>query len=152
LHIAILCSAPGDSALPQLRAPRQERFAQAQAKGLTQSAAYAEAGCKESRSGASAMAARPEVAKRIAELALQNERVRQCGLAETISGLMALAEKCAALTSAAAITEARLIRLEANRRANALAIEEARAALAADPLDEDISEAEWLRRYGAKDD
>jgi hypothetical protein len=137
--------------VPQLPNPRHEHFTQGLARGLTQVAAYAAAGYRPSSNGASRLAKQKAVIARIGELKLQRERVRQSGLAETIAALTILAERCAELTSAAAITEARLIRLEANRLGKALAIEEAEAALEPDPLDEDISQAEWLRRYGAKD-
>ena len=54
--------------MPALPNPRHERYAQERFRGLTSLAAYAAAGYRGSRSGASKVAQRPEVAARIAEL------------------------------------------------------------------------------------
>jgi hypothetical protein len=54
--------------MPELANPRREAFAQALAQGRSRSCAYGEAGYVPSRSGASRLAADPQVKARVIEL------------------------------------------------------------------------------------
>jgi phage terminase small subunit len=54
--------------MPALKNARHERFAQELAKGMTAEKAYGLAGYKESRAGASRLAAKTDVSRRVAEI------------------------------------------------------------------------------------
>ena len=101
--------------MPRLQDSQHETFAAARVAGSTQVTAYVTAGFADSKSGGCRLEKREAVKGRILELRQRADRLHRSGLEETIIDLMEMADHAATLTSAAAMKEARLTRLEANR-------------------------------------
>jgi hypothetical protein len=129
-----------------LAKPTYEAVAQARARGLDNTGAYAEAGFRGKGRGSAPgrVARRVEVVARIDFLAATATRLQQAGLEQTILALLDLAAETGAATAAAA-KEARLARLEAYRLACALDEGRARAALVPE---RELTEEEWVAKYG----
>ncbi len=132
--------------MPALSNDRHEIFAHARARGMTQAAAYEQAGYRESRGAGCRLNKIPGVAARITELAAEMLKIGDCRLETTIIALLQLARRTDLQTTAAGAREARLARLEAWRLGDLLA---ARSPATADrPPPPPMTEAEWDAKYG----
>lgn len=78
--------------MPVLPNPRHEAFAQALAKGMSQDAAYAEAGFKPSRHHASRLATKGNVANRVAELQSKAAEKAEWSAAERLAALKRISD------------------------------------------------------------
>jgi hypothetical protein len=99
--------------MPVLKNARHEAFAQALAKGRTADAAYVEAGFKENRHNAAALARREHILTRVAELqsmAAKHTLVTIQSLTDELEEVraMALAEKQSSAAVAAIMGKAKL--------------------------------------------
>ena len=130
--------------IPPLEKERHERFARARAEGLGRTAAYRAAGYAADRSQASKLGRRPEVAARIAELRERDPDLASPGA--IVARLLRLADRCGALETAASFKEARLALVEANRLQMDL---DAWAAQAPRVLPPELTEEEWVAKYGS---
>jgi hypothetical protein len=101
--------------MPALRDPRHEAFAQARAKGARLDDAYEAAGYVLAKGHSSRMAARPEVAERIAELRALQADEEAVSLPAVIAALMRIAKAGAASENPAKLKEARLALVDAAR-------------------------------------
>jgi hypothetical protein len=133
--------------MPPLENERHERYARGRAEGLGRTAAYGAAGYAPDRSLASKLGRRPEVVARIAELRERDPDL--AGPGATIARLLRLAERCGALATAAGLKEARLAAMEACRLQMNLTGRDAWAAQDADPLPPELTEEEWVAKYGS---
>jgi hypothetical protein len=127
-----------------LRFAKQEAFAQARARGLTKTAASDQAGYKKLSTRSTNT---PAVLKRIDWLSDHLKWGGSRDLGPVIDEMRRVA-KGTNLGPAAAAREIKELLIEIARLKEKLPIG---TGAAIDPLDEDISEAEWLRLYGAKD-
>lgn len=84
--------------MPILSDPRHERFAQNLASGMGQVESYEAAGYKRSAQGASTLAKKPEVARRVAELLQPAADAIQAGVFDAVTALRDAAQ--AGLTAA----------------------------------------------------
>jgi hypothetical protein len=105
--------------MPVLENPRHEAFAQARARGALLNDAYEDAGFAPDRSHANRLAGREDVAERVAELKAEL-RAEQAGLDgasphKVIAALLEVAKNCQAQEGPAALKEARLALLDAQR-------------------------------------
>lgn len=133
--------------MPTLLNPRQERYVRARAKGVGRLEAYGKAGYKPHYSSAGRLERQPEVAARLAEL-----RARDPDAAEpaaVVARLLRLADSCEALGGAAALKEARLAVLEAQRLQAQLSEKEREDEDAYDPLPPPLTKEQWTLRYGS---
>ena len=131
--------------MPTLLNPRQECYVRARAKGVGRLEAYGEAGYEPHYSSAGRLERQPEVAARLAEL-----RARDPDAAEpaaVVARLLRLADSCEALGGAAALKEARLAVLEAQRLQAQLSEQEREDAY--DPLPPELTQEQWVLRYGS---
>lgn len=101
--------------MPTLANPRQEAFAQARAGGALLDDAYEIAGFVPGHRHASRLAKLPEVAERIGELLAARMDAKEADTRTVIAALLRLAETASAGGGAAAISEARLTLLEAQK-------------------------------------
>jgi hypothetical protein len=101
--------------MPTLPNPRQEAFAQARAGGALLDDAYEIAGFVPGQRHASRLAKLPEVAERIGELLAARTDAKEADTRTVIAALLRLAETASAAGGAAAISEARLALLEAQK-------------------------------------
>ena len=132
--------------MPPLTDARREAFAQAYVRCGNQAAAFRQAGYGDHGGGASRLAAKAPVAARIVELRSLWEQTCRAGPEDTIAELMNLADAADGLKTVAALKEARLARLEANRLWNELQArpwEDYRP-----PLPPELTEEEWIAKYG----
>ena len=121
---------------------RHELFAQALARGMTQGAAYGEAGYKQHGSSASRLAGQARIRTRVAEL-IEGAPVRgPVTIAQAIDNLLRLAEKGEALKTPAGLASARACLVEAVKLSAELAkqVEAARPPRIHRPMSRD----EWL--------
>jgi hypothetical protein len=108
--------------MPILKNPRHEAFAQARAKGAVLEDAFEDAGFAPDRGHASRLAARDEVAERIAELKAEQAEIDGASTRSVIAALLRLAEGGQKLESPAALKEVRLALLDAQRLVHELAV------------------------------
>ena len=80
--------------MPALTITRQEKFAQLLADGLTQTAAYEQAGYRASRSHGARLAARVDVRARVAELLNADRMSRVATTDALLWRVLAVAEDC----------------------------------------------------------
>jgi phage terminase small subunit len=121
-----------------------EAFAQGRAQGLNMTKAYEAAGYKFNRSAASRLNNKPAVSKRLEELLIQREALREARLEETIVALVSMARD-ADPKNGVSLKEARTARLEAHRLSGLLA--QQREAEAYEPP-RGLSDEAWEARYG----
>ena len=107
--------------MTRLENPRHEHFAQLRAEGLTLEDAYERAGFTPARGHASRLAAREDVAERIAELRKLQTDADLAERPKAIAMLMRFAEASMAFGTAAGVKEARLALLDAERLQRELA-------------------------------
>jgi hypothetical protein len=101
--------------MPILKNYQHETFALSRAAGATLDEAYEDAGYAYDRGHGSRLAARPEVAERIAELRALEAEEKPSGTASVVASLLRIAKTSEDLNSPAGIKEARLTLLEAHR-------------------------------------
>ena len=101
--------------MPLLDNPRYEAFAKTRAKGARLDDAYEDAGFAPGKGHASRLAARPEVAERIAELRAAGADRNMINAADIATSLMRLAKAAEALATPAGFKEARELMLVAQR-------------------------------------
>jgi hypothetical protein len=99
--------------MPQLPNMRQERYAQALARGLTRHKAYLEAGYRGNRGCASRLARTPEVKARVETLLARMAPGAGVDLAEVVDDLMRLARRSEAMDCPAGFAGARAALLAA---------------------------------------
>ena len=136
--------------MPPLEKQAHERFARGRAEGLGRVAAYEAAGYRPDSSRASKLGARTEVAARIAELRERDPDM--AGAGATIARLLRLADRCGELATAAGLRESRIAATEANRLQMELTERDAWAAQDACTLPPELTEAEWVAKYGSAPD
>ncbi len=136
--------------MPRLSNKRRERFARLIAMDASPVEAAKKAGYVDVHGHrAKARMRMPEVAERIAELK-RNAGRRIQRLDPVIHVLMRAAEAAIALRSAAALTSARGLLIEAARLKQILAATPAAARRVADDDDAEMTEAEWLAAFAPK--
>ena len=101
--------------MPILHNPRHEAFAQARAKGALLNDAYEDAGFAPDRAHASRLAGRDEVAARIAEIKAERADADMGSRPKVIASLLQVAERGQSQDGPAALKEARLALLDAQR-------------------------------------
>ena len=133
--------------MPELTNPQHEAFAQALVAGASQKKAYEEAGFNKPHGGnASRVANYPDVAERVKELKRRRHPTAGACLTDTITRLLALADTCGAMKTAASQREARMACLDAYRLWEILQRQEKKPRLL--PHDVQLTEAEWVAKYG----
>jgi len=108
--------------MPILQNTRHEAFAQARARGAVLNDAYEDAGFAPDRGHASRLAARDDVAERIAEIKAEQADMDGACAGRVIAALLRLAEGGKALEGPGALKEARLALLGAQRLHDAMAV------------------------------
>jgi hypothetical protein len=101
--------------MPTLTNPRHEAFAQARAKGALLDHAYEIAGFVPGHRHSTRLARQPEVAERIGELLAARVAGAEADTNTVIEALLRLAETAPTVANPAAIQEARLVLLEAQK-------------------------------------
>ena len=101
--------------MPVLENPRHEAFAQARAGGAVLDDAYEDAGFAPDRGHASRLAAREDVAERVAEIKAERADLERASTGNVIAALLFMADGIKALESPVAFREARLALLDAQR-------------------------------------
>lgn len=101
--------------MPILHNPRHEAFAQARAKGALLNDAYEDAGFAPDRAHASRLAGRDEVAARIAEIKAEQADMDAASPHNVIAALLRVAKNGQTQEGPAALKEARLALLDAQR-------------------------------------
>ena len=99
--------------MPLLQNPKHEAFAQARAKGTYLEDAYEIAGFRPGRGHASRLAARADVAERIAELRAAHHLASDASIVTVINTLLRMVEDSEALATPAGLKERRLTLLKA---------------------------------------
>lgn len=136
---------------PPLRDLREEAFAQARALGLSPDEAAERAGFAGEPGAGKRLDGRLDIQTRILDIRAVWDRARGADLANTIVGLLDMAGGWTPNGPGAAMREARLARVEAHRLWQAHESGEggAPALLTPRPEEPDLSEDEWIERYGA---
>ena len=93
--------------MPALKNPKHERFAQQVSKGNTADAAYVEAGYKENRHNAAALARSQHISTRVAEIQERGALRAEVSIATLTADLLRLRDAGEALKDAAGLSVAR---------------------------------------------
>jgi len=101
--------------MPALDNARHEAFAQARARGARVEEAYEDAGFTPGNDHGARLAARAEVAQRIAELRAQQAGMEEASTPAVIAALLRVVKGAEAATTPAAMREIRLILLDIDR-------------------------------------
>lgn len=99
--------------MPALSNPKHERFAQALAKGMSQSDAYEEAGYKPSRSAAARLAADVNICERVAEIQERAAARTEITVASITERLLAIATRAEKVSDAPMLQAARASLMDA---------------------------------------
>ncbi|HEY2050712.1 MAG TPA: hypothetical protein VGH03_15335 [Caulobacteraceae bacterium] len=145
-------SAPSEPGAGRLLNPGHEAFARAQARGLTQLAAYEGAGYRPDGSRASALARRTEVKARIEWLARREKALATAAPEPTLLALLAIVEAGRRTSNGACAKETRLT-LRAARDLRRTLGPPPQTAEPATPAAEDsdfrpLCAEEWKAKYG----
>jgi len=108
--------------MPALSNPKHERFAQALAKGLSQSEAYEEAGYKPSRSAAARLAADVNICERVSAIQNRAAKRTEISVASITERLLAIAAKAEKSGDAPMLQAARASLMDA-AKLNGLVVE-----------------------------
>ena len=108
--------------MPALQNPQHEAFALARAKGASLQDAFEDSGYPPDRSHACRLAKRDDVAVRVAELRAAREKAEESEPQMIIDALVRMARDSEALKTPAALKEARLNLLEADRLRTVLTV------------------------------